>query len=634
MFDGFITVAALTPEIHVADTDFNTEQIITSLKDAASSGARIVVLPELGICGSTCGELFHSQTLLHASKLALRKIADETRDLNIVFAVGFPYAHGSSEYNCAALITKGEILGIVPKSTLKPDQRFFTSGDGVEFILNDADLSDKPLYFGQQIFTCNQYRDIALGIAIGDDYNQIYSSAEDTALSGGTIILNLDASYDIAGRNVEHNRMFEATSSRLQCAYLYANAGMGESTADNVFGGSNAIYELRDILSSSSAFTGKQSIAQINLAAIVQNRLKNGFTSYVTLESTPFDMDLNEEEITGFIDSYPFTSGVDESQAEYILNIQAHGLAKRMKHLNSEHLVLGISGGLDSTLALIVCVRACRILGLDPSAIHALSMPGLGTSERTFNNARVLAEGYGVRFDEISIVEACKQHFKDIGHDESSHDVVYENAQARERTQILMDIANAEHTFVVGTGDLSELVLGWATYNGDHMSMYGVNASIPKTLVRHLVMHEMNRVKDPKLKAALLDVCETPVSPELLPTNDKGEIAQITEDKIGPYVLHDFFIYQTLKVGMDPAQTFKLACKAFASEQGDEHIGREEILRWLKVYYQRLFSQQYKRSCMPDGPQATSVSVSPRGSFVFPTDAVCRIWLDQINAIQ
>ncbi len=630
MFDGFITTAALTPEIRVADVDFNAEQTIAVLKEAASAGAKIAVLPELGITGSTCGDLYRSQVLLHAAKKAVRKVADATSSLNMIFAVGFPYALGSDVYNCAAVIAQGRVLGIVPKMYVQ--DHIFKDGCIEARLIEDSALSDGPISFGQQLFSCEYSSNLNLGIVIGDDFAQMYSAAEDAAVAGATIILNLDASCDYAGKNIERKGLLKATSSKLACAYLYSSAGEGESTGDQVFGGYNAIFEMGDIISASPAFSGKQSIAQINLSEIVQKRMVDRSVSE-TCNTTSFALELPEEEISGFVDPHPFTSHVDAEQAEYILNVQSHGLAKRMKHVGAKRLVLGVSGGLDSTLALIVCVRACHILGLDTSAIHAFSMPGLGTSERTFNNARVISEGYGVRFDEISIVNACRQHFSDIGHDERDHDVVYENAQARERTQILMDMANAESTFVVGTGDLSELVLGWATYNGDHMSMYGVNASIPKTLVRHLVMHQMNLTEDAKLKAALLDICETPVSPELLPTDNSGNIAQITEDKVGPYVLHDFFIYQTLKLGMTPSQTFKLACKAFASGQGEEHIEPKEILRWLKVFYQRLMSQQYKRSCMPDGPQATVVSVSPRGAFTLPTDAISKIWIDEINQI-
>ena len=630
MFDGFITTAALTPEIRVADVEFNTEQIVSSLSAAAESGVKIAVLPELCVTGSSCGELFHSTVLLRCAKEAIKKIAHETANLNITFAVGFPYAVDANVYNCAALISNGVVLGIVPQTHTK--NHFFTKAPSQTCFVSEPMLSDQPILFGQQVFSCDQCADISLGIVIGDDYSQTHPLADELVSHGVTCVLNLDASCDFAGRNIKRNNLLEAASLRLKCAYLYANAGEGESTGDVVFGGYNAIYNMGETHAIAPAFSDMQSVAQINIATVVHERRCGGFETSNT-NKTEFSLELEEEEITGYVDPHPFTSHVDSSQAEYILNIQAHGLAKRMKHVGARNLVLGVSGGLDSTLALIVCIRACRILGLDSTAIHAFSMPGLGTSDRTFNNARAISEGYGTRFDEISIVDACRQHFSDIHHDENDHDVVYENAQARERTQILMDMANAESTFVVGTGDLSELVLGWATYNGDHMSMYGVNASIPKTLVRHLVMHEMNLIDDAKLKAALLDICQTPVSPELLPTDESGHIAQITEDKVGPYVLHDFFIYQTLKAGMTPSQTFKLACKAFASGQGEESLSKEEILHWLKVFYQRLFSQQYKRSCMPDGPQATAVSVSPRGAFMLPSDAVSRIWMNEINQI-
>ena len=628
MFDGFITAAAIVPDMRLADIEFNTREIISDLHNASSQGAKIAVLPELAITGSTCGDLFYSPVLLKGAKEALVKIADNTRDLEMIFAVGFPYGYGSSIYNCAAVICKGEILGIVPKSHLNSccDRQF--SEIPQEGLYVEDSLLGSHFISRNHLFEVSHTPELSLSVVIGNDVNL---SADAKASS---VVLHLDASSEQVEKNKTRRLSLMQASAHNICSYLYASSGLGESSGDEVYGGYNGIFENGSILAEALPFSGESTCAQLNISSVMNRRKVSHFSSNnEESQVTVVDMDLVEEPLTRYVDPYPFTSSVDYDQAEYILNIQSHGLARRMKQINAKSLVIGTSGGLDSTLALIVCVRACRILNLSTSAIHALSMSGLGTSERTYNNARTICEGYGVRFDEISIVNACKQHFADIKHDEKVHNVVYENAQARERTQILMDIANEEGTFVVGTGDLSELALGWATYNGDHMSMYGVNASIPKTLVRHLVIHEMNLTQDTALKEALLDICETPVSPELLPTDDRGNISQITEDKVGPYVLHDFFIYQTLKEGMSPSQTFKLACKAFACGQGDENISEEEILRWLKVFYQRFFSQQYKRSCMPDGPKATDVSLSPRGALSIPTDATVSLWISELEAL-
>ncbi len=632
MFDGFISVAALNPFVHVAKVEFNKKEIIDSVKEAAELNVKIAVLPELCVTGATCQDLFYSSALLNAAKKAVFEIAEATAECNMLFAIGFPFQIGSKIHNGAAVICKGKILGIVAKNHLSPrHESQFSLLDEYQNC-NDPDIASY-LCSSNTVFSCIGAPEITVSVGFGE--NPRFTPDTDA-----TIILKLAASPEFKGNDTRRKNLLIAESSSREAAVLYSSAGYGESTADVVYGGYSIVCSPDEVLGETLPFSKVTDLPQVNLAALIERRKRN--VIYTQEASYPevieFELELEEEELVEYVERFPFITDSYE-EAEYILTTQAYGLARRMGYVGAHNLVLGTSGGLDSTLALIVCVRACDILGLDHSAIHALSMPGLGTSERTFDNARTICMEYGVRYDEISIVEACKSHFADIGHDENVRNVVYENAQARERTQILMDIANEENTFVVGTGDLSELALGWATYNGDHMSMYSVNASIPKTLVRDLVAHEAHNFTEGALEDALLDIVNTPISPELLPTDESGAISQVTEDKVGPYALHDFFIYHVLRNGMSPAQTFKLACKAFVVDEEDrllddnDYFTEEEICKWLRVFYRRFFTQQYKRSCMPDGPCATEVSVSPRAGFTFPSDVMSSVWMAELDKI-
>ncbi len=646
MKDGFIGVAAVTPQIKVADVSYNAQQSLDAIIKATAAGARVIVLPELGLTGYTCEDLFWQDALLNASEAALHDLIKNTAHLDALIMVGVPARVNGKLYNCAAVFCHGELLGLVPKKALPTYNEFYESRhfsvgpDGVCLVdfAGESDVS-----FGtHQLFVCPDMPNFTVAVEICEDLWVPHPPSIDAALAGATIICNLSASNEIVGKTDYRRDLVRGQSARLIAGYVYTSAGWGESTTDVVFGGHNLICENGSILAESAPFIDEACISQIDLSRLAADRRRiSTFQTIGTPEHadyfvTTFNLPLETTQLTRFVNPHPFVPSDKTRRAERcesIFEIQAHGLAKRLQHTRSEHVVVGVSGGLDSTLALLVCARAFDLLDLDHEGIIAVTMPGFGTTARTHANATELSAALGATLLEVAIGDAVRQHFSDIGHDESVHDVTYENAQARERTQILMDIANQEHGLVIGTGDLSELALGWATYNGDHMSMYAVNTSIPKTLVRHLVAYVADKCESEELSSVLLDVLATPVSPELLPAQTDGTIAQKTEDLVGPYELHDFFLYTMLRCGFAPAKIYRLARIAFDGTHGAQAYDSATILSWLKVFYRRFFAQQFKRSCLPDGPKVGSVAVSPRGDLRMPSDAVVTLWLDQLEQL-
>ena len=622
MNDGFIRVASATPKIRVADCEYNASAIIEQAKQAAQRGASMIVFPELCITGYTCHDLFLQRRLLIAAENALERIIEETKDLEAVIIVGVPVPAMGKLYNCAAVICKGELLGL-PAKTFIPNYsefyelRHFTpvkkGGINVEYAGRYASIG-QPMVFG-----CTDMPEFCFGVEICEDVWTPDPPSTELAKNGALIIANISASDEVIGKADYRRMLIKATSARLVSAYVYSSAGQGESTQDLVFSGHDIICENGTMLAQSKRFTTGIIYSDIDLQKLEHERRRaNTFTISDEFEAVvPFDLEPADIELERYISKTPFVptnkANLDE-RCEEILTIQASGLAKRIEHTNVKTVVLGLSGGLDSTLALIVAVHAMDMLGRDRKDIIAVTMPCFGTTKRTKSNAEVLAESYGVSFMDIDISKAVMQHFEDIGQSPDNFDVTYENGQARERTQVLMDIANKNGGFVIGTGDLSELALGWATYNGDHMSMYAVNASIPKTLVRHLTAFEADH-SEGSLRAALLDILDTPVSPELLPPKD-GEISQKTEDLVGPYELHDFFLYYMVRFGFTAEKILRLAKIAFKGEYDDE-----TIKKWLKTFIRRFFSQQFKRSCLPDGPKVGTVTLSPRGDWRMPSDA-------------
>ncbi|MBQ8514100.1 MAG: NAD(+) synthase [Ruminococcus sp.] len=638
MKDGFIKIACATPPVRVADCEYNAEQIIAMARDAAENGAKLIAFPELSITGYTCGDLFLQQTLLDGAKDALKKIMTETAELDIIVIVGLPVADKGALYNCAAVCCKGDILGYVPKTNIPNhgefyEARHFSAGSpeyDAWFYSADRELS--AVSASEMVFTCEAMPDFTFGVEICEDVWVGDTPSVRMAQKGAVLIVNLSCSNELVGKADYRRTILKAKSGSLLCAYAYADAGMGESTQDLVFAGHNMILENGSILAESALFTGGIIYADIDVQRLqAERRRSSTFQSVSALSETfPFYMEQQETRLTRFIDPAPFIPSKKEELAqrcESILTMQAAGLSTRLKHIGCKTAVVGLSGGLDSTLALIVIAHAFDMLGLERSGILAVTMPCFGTTDRTYQNACRLAESYGASLREVRIADSVMQHFRDIGQDPENHDVTYENAQARERTQVLMDLANQCGGIVIGTGDLSELALGWATYNGDHMSMYGVNASIPKTLVRHLVAYEAGRTEG-LLSEVLLDVLDTPVSPELLPPKKDGTIAQKTEDLVGPYQLHDFFLYYVLRFGFSPKKIYRLACRAF-----DGVYDKAEILKWLRKFYWRFFSQQFKRSCLPDGPKVGSVGLSPRGDWRMPSEASAALWQREIDEI-
>ena len=634
MRHGFIKVAAATPDIRVADVDYNKGQIIKQMDEAAEAGAKIIVFPELCITGYTCSDLFLQDILLNSAKKALVKIAEHTKNLDALVFVGVPIAVGGELYNVAAALNHGNILGFTTKSFLPNygefyEMRQFRPGPKkAEKIL----FGGKEIPFGPQLlFVENQMANLIVSAEICEDVWSPVPPSIEAAREGATVIVNCSASDETIGKASYREALISGQSARLISGYIYANAGEGESTTDLVFGGHNLIAENGTILAEAKRFSNGIIYTEFDVQKIANERRKNTTfteTQEHVLPRIPFGLEQTETILTRTFPSRPFVPRDDQERAkrcEEILTIQAMGLKKRLAHTHAKSAVVGISGGLDSTLALLVTAKAFDALGLERSGITAVTMPCFGTTDRTYQNACKMSLKVGAALREVRIGDAVMQHFKDIGHDPQDHSVTYENSQARERTQVLMDIANQTGGLVIGTGDMSELALGWATYNGDHMSMYGVNASVPKTLVRHLVHYFADTCEDSSLKEVLYDVLDTPVSPELLPPKD-GEITQKTENLVGPYELHDFFLYYFLRMGYEPGKIYRIAKLSFAGEYDDE-----TIYKWLRTFCWRFFSQQFKRSCLPDGPKVGTVALSPRGDWRMPSDACVALWIQNLE---
>ena len=634
MKHGFVKVAAATPDIKVADCIYNAQSICSDMKKAAEQGAKIVVFPELCLTGYTCSDLFWQERMLDAAKEGLRKIIKTSLTLDGLFFVGLPWEVNQKLYNVAAAISNGELLGLVPKKYLPNyaefyEARHFTPGkEDVEWVTFDG--QEVPFGMHQQ-FHCAEVPGLIVAAEICEDLWVPNPPSVAAAMAGATVIVNLSASNENTGKSLYRTALVQNQSARLICGYIYASAGEGESTTDLVFSGHNLIVENGTVLKQSQRFKNEMIYSELDIHKLRSERRRmttyqvDGSYEYTDIE---FHLKKTETELTRYVDPNPFVPSDKsdrERRCEEILTIQALGLKKRMAHTGCKSVVVGISGGLDSTLALLVMAKAVDMLGLPRTSILSVTMPCFGTTDRTYNNACELTRKLGATLKEVNIQEAVKKHFVDIGQDPDRHDVTYENCQARERTQVLMDLANQSGGMVVGTGDLSELALGWATYNGDHMSMYAVNTSIPKTLVRHLVKYYADTCGDPQLERVLVDVLDTPVSPELLPP-ENGTISQKTEDLVGPYELHDFFLYHMMRYGEEPEKVYRLAKYAFQGVYSDEII-----LKWLRTFYWRFFTQQFKRSCLPDGPKVGSVAVSPRGDLRMPSDASIQIWKEQLD---
>lgn len=638
MKQGFITVAAATPDIRVADVDFNTGNIIKLIEEASLEGAKIIVFPELCITGYTCSDLFFQDALIESANKALDSIILSTAGKNLLVFVGLPFMDCGKLYNVAAAISGGKLLGLTTKSHLPNydefyEKRQFYPGPGFcrTIVRNGEEIPFGPC----QLYQCPQMENLMVSAEICEDLWAPKPPSIDAALNGATIIVNLSASNELVGKSKYRRDLVSGQSARLICGYIYANAGFGESTTDIVFGGHNIIAENGAILEESAKFSNEIIYSEIDVKRLISERRKNTTFSpdeneILDLPVTNFDLKMEDTVLTRVFPLNPFVPQDErerDARCEEILTIQASGLKKRLMHTNAKTAVVGISGGLDSTLALLVMTRAFDMLHKDRSNITAITMPCFGTTDRTYKNACTLTESLGCTLKEIPIADAVKQHFHDIGQDINIHDVTFENSQARERTQVLMDYANKTGGILVGTGDLSELALGWATYNGDHMSMYGVNVGVPKTLVRHLVKYYADTCDNEELRDILTDVLNTPVSPELLPPED-GKIAQKTEELVGPYELHDFFLYYVLRFGYEPSKIYRIAKETFDGIYDDTII-----LKWLRTFYRRFFSQQFKRSCLPDGPKVGTVALSPRGDLRMPSDAVSTLWLKDLNEL-
>ena len=635
MKNGFVKVAAATPDIRVADVEFNTQNIINAMEEAQKNGAKILVFPELCVTGYTCSDLFDHSVLLKASRKALLEIAENTNDKDMLVFVGAPLEVNGKLYNVAAAMNQGEIIGFTTKTFLPNygefyEMRQFTPGPQ---IVREITFEGKKIPFGPQIlFQAEGMEELVVAAEICEDVWSPIPPSIQAALEGATVIVNCSASDETIGKDTYRRALISGQSARLISGYIYANAGEGESTTDLVFGGHNIIAENGTILKESSRYVNEIIYSEIDLQRITGERRKNTTFQPLdeeTLVRVPFTVEETKTFLTRTFPKKPFVPSDEQTRAqrcEEILTIQAMGLKKRLAHTNARTAVVGISGGLDSTLALLVTARAFDMLGRDKKDIIAVTMPCFGTTDRTYQNACEMSKKVGATLIEVPIADAVNVHFRDIGHDPEDHSVTYENCQARERTQVLMDIANKTWGMVIGTGDLSELALGWATYNGDHMSMYGVNASVPKTLVRHLVKYAADDTKDEALKNVLYDVLDTPVSPELLPPKD-GDIAQKTEDLVGPYELHDFFLYFMLRFGYEPSKIFRIACMTF-----DGEYDKETIFKWLETFCRRFFSQQFKRSCLPDGLKVGTVALSPRGDWRMPSDACVAVWMKDLEA--
>ena len=633
---GFINVAAAVPAIKVADVDYNVQQIESLMAQAEGKGVEILVTPELCITGYSCQDLFREQLLLDKSEEGILQLLDFTRKLDTILVVGAPVLVNSLLYNCAVVIQRGQILGIVPKTYLPNygefyEKRWFASAQD----LNPTDIyfAGSPVHVSSEPILFTTGDGVKFGVEICEDVWAPIPPSNNLALAGADIILNLSASDELIGKHDYLRSLLAQQSARTIGGYVYASCGFGESTQDVVYGGNAMIFENGKLLVEGERFSFQPQIrmCQIDVEKLRTERRQN--TTFINAQRGAHALNIPAKAVapkdfvlTRDIDAHPFIpkSGDMQTRCEEILSIQVAGLAKRLYHINAKTAVIGISGGLDSTLALLVTVKAFDKLGLERKGIVGVTMPGFGTTDRTYNNAIKLMQTLGVTIREISIAKAVTQHFEDIGHDMKLNDITYENSQARERTQILMDVANQVNGIVVGTGDLSELALGWATYNGDHMSMYGVNAGVPKTLIRYLVSY----VAGEMATETLLDIVDTPISPELIPADEQGRIKQKTEDLVGPYELHDFFIYYFLRYGFGPAKIYIMAQKAFKDAYDDE-----TIKKWLKTFCRRFFTQQFKRSCLPDGPKVGSVSLSPRGDWRMPSDASSALWLKECEKL-
>ena len=634
MKDGWIKVAAATPHVKVADPRYNAAQIRLQIEEAARQGVQILVFPELSLTGYTCGDLFLQETLLNAVEEELTALAGAVGDMLV--AVGAPLRCRHKLYNSAVLMSQGQILGVVPKRYLPNysefyEMRHFTAGEPA---MGSIRIGELTVPFGMNLLLeCQTMPQLVVAAEICEDLWAPAPPSQSHALAGATVIMNLSASDEMIGKAAYRRELVTGQSARLYCGYIYADAGEGESTTDMVYAGHNLIAESGSLLAESKLFSHGLTITELDIQKIAYERRRS--TTYPAADGQgyvhiPFSLPLKETTLTRRIAPNPFVPANLRDRArrcEDILAMQISGLRKRVEHTHCKTLVIGISGGLDSTLALLVAAGAMDRLGRSRSDIIGVTMPCFGTTHRTRSNAETLCQCLGVTLRCVDIQAAVMQHFKDIGHDPAQLDITYENAQARERTQILMDIANASGGMVVGTGDLSELALGWATYNGDHLSMYGVNASLPKTLVRHVIAAYAEIAQDNAMKKVLADILDTPVSPELLPAKN-GEIAQKTEEIVGPYELHDFILYYAIRFGFGPAKIYRLAKAAFAGIYEDA-----VILHWLKGFYRRFFQQQFKRSCLPDGPKVGSVTLSPRGDWRMPSDASAEAWMAQVEAL-
>lgn len=628
MKNGYIKVAAYTPDLAVADCKYNAQKSIDAIKNAHEVGVKLLCLPELGLTGATCGDLFFSKTLQKGAVDALLTVLEETKDLEILYTLGLPFSYQGKLYNCAALCYKGEIYALVPKTrkavkTLPFEERYFELVDkdfSAVIFQNDDYWSN---FTPNERVILNVFDDVTIGVFVG----AMGASFDRTA----DIVLNPVAIPEKIGASKQYENTLACASKLLSCAFVSANAGIGESTSSVVFGGQGIVVENGVVLASNKPFGAGVAISEVDAELLISETSKNDTVTADIQFANVIDMEKADTTLTRHVPKRPFIpENKDElaMRCREIVDIQAYALAKRVRHIKGTKAVIGISGGLDSTLALLITARAFDIEKRDRKDIVCVTMPGFGTTSRTKSNAEILCSELGVTFRTVSIAKAVLGHFEDIGHDPAKTDVTYENAQARERTQILMDISNEVGGIVIGTGDLSELALGWATYNGDHMSMYGVNASVPKTMIRHLVNWFAVETDNEDMKKTLFDILDTPVSPELLPPTDAGNIAQKTEDLVGPYDLHDFYLYYFLRYGFSPAKIYRLAVYAW-----DGIYDAETVKKWLKVFFRRFFTQQFKRSCMPDGPSVGSVSVSPAGGLMMPSDAVSALWLDEIEEL-
>ena len=636
MKSGFLKVCAVSPRVTVAGVQSNLNAALQEIEKANKNKVQILVFPELFLSGYTCGDLFLQTALQDACKSALTAVCRATENSALVVVIGLPLKFGTSLYNCAAVVQNGMVVAVIPKTYIPNyneyyEKRWFASGDGVNGTIK---LNGQEVPFGQTLVRLSD--DAVLGVEICEDLWTPSTPGTSLALSGANIIVNLSASNEVVTKNDYRKNLICMQSAKDFCAYIYASAGVGESTTDLVFSGACTVAENGALLSEGErfAFNGSMAEACIDIEKLNAERAHNtSFTDAakklkekLSEVSTPVEVsDLEYNEVNRSFDPHPFVpsdSAEKDERCREILSIQSHALAKRMSHIGAKKAIIGISGGLDSTLTLLVTARALKILNLPNENMICVTMPGFGTTDRTYQNAVDLIHAFGATFMEISIRNAARGHMADIGHDESVHDITYENTQARERTQILMDLANKHGAVLVGTGDLSELALGWCTYNADHMSMYGVNAGVPKTLVRHLVRNEAQQLPE-EISKILNDILDTPVSPELLPPDENGNIQQKTEETLGPYEVHDFYLYHFLRFGTRPEKLLFMASRAFAGIYSEE-----QLKNWLKLFVRRFFTNQFKRSCLPDGPKVGSVSLSPRGDWRMPSDADCSVWLD------